>query len=249
MKTKKFLSMVLASIMMLSMATTSFAADISTDGASQDVTVTYGTSQSFVVTIPSSINLNEEGRGGESLTASNVMIPANAVLEISISGNDYVDGWELIDVSEPTNKISYTIQEDTNCTEVYSGDVVLSVKSGEAYDSVASQYLRFWLNEEITKAGTYTDTLTFNVDVIVKELISFNINAYGDKEYVFQALEGMTWREFINSGLTMQNSFYDIENSVYFNDKELNSSAELDDVPVYLDDIIDPNLYYYTYNR
>ena len=48
---KKIFSIFLVVTMLFSMSITSFAVEITTDNTSQDVTVTYGASQSFTVTI------------------------------------------------------------------------------------------------------------------------------------------------------------------------------------------------------
>lgn len=198
---KKILSSVLCLAMLLSMGTTAFASNISTDGGSQDVTVSYGMSQSFVVTIPSSINIADVSEiASLEVSASNVVIPHGTVLEIVITGDDYVSDWELIDTAENTNKLRYAIlAEDT--TVVRSGDVVLSVASGEAPNSTVSEDLAVAIMENVTKAGSYTDTLTFTVSVedtsgglMGTEIINFKISGASH-----QAEKGMTWAQWVES--------------------------------------------------
>lgn len=49
--------------------------------------------------------------------------------------------------------------------DVKSGDVVLSVASGAAYNTEITQNLYFKIADTVTKSGTYKDTLTFTVSV------------------------------------------------------------------------------------
>ena len=204
---KKFLSSVLCLAMLLSMGTTAFATNISTDGGSQNVVVSYGMSQSFVVTIPGEVNFGMSDYTKVQLSAENIIIPHGTTLEVKVSGDDYVDKWELIDTVEASNKLTYTIGSDNFDTDdIVNNSVVLSVASGEAADSMVRKTIYFYLVDEVTKAGSYTDTLTFTVSVedAVAEMISFTVAGSP-----YQAEKGMTWREWItaNPELSATNTF------------------------------------------
>lgn len=191
---KKIFSLLLVTTLLLSMSIVSFAAEITTDNTIQNVTVTYGTNQSFVVTIPSNIVIDSEGAGEAEISASNVMIAFGKVLKVTVSGDDYVDKWELIDKNEPTNTLTYYIENPAE-EKIANGDVVLDVESGEAYNKTVSDIMYFWITDTITKAGEYTDTLTFTVTVEDEAaLINFTVDGTS-----YQAEEGMTWAQFINS--------------------------------------------------
>lgn len=198
MKTKKILSLVLAAIMMLSMTTTSFAADISTDGGSQEVKVTYGMNEGFTVTIPTNFTIDESKKATANVSASNVMIAHGKVLEVSVSGDDYdtTGSWELIDEAEAANKLTYTIGTTEGGADIVNNSVVLSVGAGEAYGSTVTEIMHFTVIDELSKAGTYKDTLTFTVSVedAGVEMISFTVAGVP-----LQAEKGMTWREWITA--------------------------------------------------
>jgi hypothetical protein len=163
---KKILSGVLCGALLASMCVNAFAANISTDGGSEDVKVTYGVTQAFTVTIPADFTIDQAtNKAVAQVSASNVMIEANSVLEVTINGHDYTDKWELVDTAESSNKLDYTIGKTEGASDIVNGSVVLSVAAGEAFDSTVAQDMHFTVVEELTKAGTYNDTLTFNVNV------------------------------------------------------------------------------------
>lgn len=162
---KKILSCVLCLTMMLSMGTTAFASNISTDGGSQDVTVTYGMTEGFTVTIPTDFTINDTAKATAKVSASNVVIAHGSTLKVAVSGDDYVDSWELVDEAEADNTLTYTIGTTEGGNEITNGSIVLDVESGEAYGSTVTETMYFTVVDELAKAGTYTDTLTFTVSV------------------------------------------------------------------------------------
>ena len=171
---KKFLSSVLCLAMLLSMGTTVFADwdeweeldnNITTDGGHQNVTVTYGVSESFIVTIPSNFTIGQSGTATADVSASNVMISAGNVLDVYISGHDYSGSWELIDSNNNNNRLTYTIGTGAGLSNIVNNSVVLSVEAGEAYNSTVYETMHFTIVDELTSAGIYTDTLTFTVNV------------------------------------------------------------------------------------
>lgn len=165
---KKILSCVLCLAMMLSMGTVAFAeTSLTTDGGSHDVTVTYGMDEGFTVTIPTNFTIDESKKATADVSASNVMIAYGKVLEVAISGDDYATtgSWELVDEAETENMLTYTIGTTEGGNEITNGSIVLDVESGEAYGSTVTETMYFTVVDELAKAGTYTDTLTFTVSV------------------------------------------------------------------------------------
>ncbi len=192
---KKILSCVLCLAMMLSMGTVAFASEISTDGGSQNTVVTYGMSEGFTVTIPTNFTIDETKKATADVSASNVVIAHGSTLKVAVSGNDYVDSWELVDEAEATNTLTYTIGTTEGGNDIVNNSVVLSVGAGEAYGSTVTETMHFTVIDELSKAGTYKDTLTFTVSVEdAVELISFNVGGT-----TFQAEKDMTWGEWIES--------------------------------------------------
>lgn len=162
---KKKLSIVLALALACSMAVPAFATDITTDGGAGETVVTYGTSQGFVVTIPADFEIDDSAKATADVSAENVLLPYGKTLNVRISGDDYDDKWELIDVAEDTNRLEYTIGTTDGGDDIVNNSVVLAVASGDYHDSVKTETMHFTVVDTITKAGTYSDTLTFTVSV------------------------------------------------------------------------------------
>lgn len=221
MKTKKILSFVLAAVMMLSMATTSFAVEVTSNGGSGETVVTYGMDEGFTVTIPANFTIDSTKKATADVSASNVMIAHGKVLEVTVSGDDYdvTGSWELIDEAEASNKLTYTIGTTEGGTDIVNNSVVLSVGAGEAYSSTVTETMHFTVIDELSKAGTYKDTLTFTVGVNGLELISFTILGYDESSMfipttTYQAEKGMTWAEWINSPYNTDGYYVSDWNSV-----------------------------------
>ena len=161
---KKTLSMALALTLALSLAVPAFATDITVDGGVGETVVTYGTSQGFTVTIPADFTIDSATqKASADVEAENVLIPYGKTLNVRISGDDYVDSWELIDTAEASNQLTYNIGTTEGGNDIVNNSVVLSVAAGNT--SGATETLYFEVIDTLTKAGTYTDTLTFTVSV------------------------------------------------------------------------------------
>lgn len=165
---KKSLSMVLALALSLSMALPAFAVTEITSanvGANTGETVvTYGTSEGFTVTIPADFNIDTAtNKATADVKADDVMIAYGKTLNVKISGDDYVDSWELIDTNAADNTLTYEIGTTEGGNDIVNNSVVLSVAAGNT--SGATETLYFEVIDNLTKAGTYKDTLTFTVSV------------------------------------------------------------------------------------
>ena len=161
---KKLLSSALCLSMLLSTAIPAFATDL-TEATSGQTIVTYGMSESFTVVIPGNFTIGNDGSANANVSAENVMLGANKSLAVTISGDDYVDKWELIDQAEASNKLTYTIGSTEGAADIVNDSIVLLVGAGEAYNSIVTETLYFTITDTLTKSGTYDDTLTFTVYV------------------------------------------------------------------------------------
>ena len=162
---KKLIALTLCLCTLLSLGTSAFATTIDegTMGNSANTTLQYGMDVGYIVEIPDAIRVDASGAGSASVKISNALLPSGTRLDVTILGNSYEDGaWHMKDTQDANNKLGYTITG--NSVEFASGDVVLTVNAGEAYNSTKTCGLQLRIIDAITKAGTYTDTLTFTVE-------------------------------------------------------------------------------------
>ena len=162
---KKLIALTLCLCTLLSLGTSAFATTIDegTIGNSANTTLQYGMDVGYIVEIPDAIRVDASGAGSASVKISNALLPSGTRLDVTILGNSYADGaWHMKDTQDANNKLGYTITG--NSVEFASGDVVLTVNAGEAYNSTKTCGLQLRIIDAITKAGTYTDTLTFTVE-------------------------------------------------------------------------------------
>lgn len=161
---KRILSSILCLVMLFSLCIPVSAASLS-DTGNKDVTVTYGTSENFIVTVPANFEIDETAKAVAEISASDVMIASGSTLEVYISGDDYDGSWKLIDSAENNNTLTYVIGSSEGASDIINGSTVLTVEAGEAYDSTVSEKMYFEVIDTLSKSGIYTDTLTFIVEV------------------------------------------------------------------------------------
>jgi spermidine/putrescine-binding protein len=157
---KKFLSLALALCLCLSLGVTAMAAEITVDGAqSATTTVTYGLESGYTVVIPESVVLaTDTHKGTATIEASDVLLAYGETLKVTVTGID-----KLVDASDAENTLSYKVGTTDGAEDVVNGTVVLSVAAGTV--AGGEQDLYFELTQDVTKAGAYSDTLTFTVTV------------------------------------------------------------------------------------
>lgn len=161
---KKLLSSALCLSMLFSTAVPAFAANITTNGDTGNTIVSYGMDEGFTVIIPSDFSIYD-GSATAEVSAENVMIGDNKFLVVRISGDDWDGSWKLIDNAENTNKLEYIIGTTEGANDIVNNSPVLIVEAGEAYNDTVTENLHFTMVDTTTKAGTYTDTLTFTVNI------------------------------------------------------------------------------------
>lgn len=147
---KKILSFALVLAMVLTMSVAAFAAEI-TDG-SGSVDITYEVPDSYIVTIPDSMTVGADAN----VSVSDVIIASGNLLTVSVSSEQYNDGWKLINGDDT---VGYTLKMDG--ADIANNATVLTVKNG----GTASQTLTTALSGTPIYSGSYTDTLTFSVSV------------------------------------------------------------------------------------
>lgn len=166
---KKTISLLLVLVLMLAVAMPVFATEITTDATGSnagETVVTYGFSQSFLVVIPADFEISSSTKMATAdIKASDVVLAYGKTLNVKISGHDYDDAWELIDVASADNKLEYTIGTSEGANDIVNNSVVLSVAAGDNWDSEVVETMYFKVIDNNTTAGQYSDTLTFTVSV------------------------------------------------------------------------------------
>lgn len=162
---RKLIALTLCLCTLLSLGTGAFASTVTdeTMGNSANTVLQYGVDVGYIVSIPESIQIDSTGVGTSSVSIRNALLPSGTKLDVSITGNSYADNaWHLKDVNDANNKLGYTISN--NSVAFAPGDVVLSVNSGDAWNSTKTCNMQLSIIDDINKAGVYTDSLTFVVN-------------------------------------------------------------------------------------
>ena len=207
MKTKKILSFALAAIMTFSMGVTSLGANITTDGGAGQTLVTYGSSESFIITIPEAVNQWEKFQIDEEtellgamfdVSASDVMIGENRVLRLMLdAGNFNADEGtcQLVDVSDPDNKLNYFLIGDS-LEDMFAFNEnnmsVLNVFPGEINKSRGFSAI---MMDEITIAGQYQSIYTFTANIENTSNITKTIKFRIDNSMVESVAYGTKWKD------------------------------------------------------
>ena len=183
---KKIISSILCLIMMVSMSISAFA-------ESNDFVLTYSNEASYEITIPASGTVNKAtGKGIIEIDISDANLANGTAVSVTATSANYANGsWYLVNTKDSSDKIAYTIGTTDGANDVASGSEVLSADSATS----AAFYITI---SDTSRVGTFTDTITFTSEIIdAAKLISFTIDFL--EGYTFQAEEGMTWGEFIES--------------------------------------------------
>lgn len=141
-----------------------FAAEETTSFAGETGTtrVTYELNQGYTITIPGEFALTPGSEIEKQVSASGAIIAEGKTLNVKISSSNFSNGeWHIKDAN---NSYSYELTKGQERTAIESGATILSVNAGTTEEVTESIF--FSLDEDtVTKAGTYSDTLTFTVSV------------------------------------------------------------------------------------
>ena len=155
---KKILFFALAVMLFCLDPVTAFAADLSEGDNVGSITVSYGVSEGYVVTIPADIVISTEGVES-TLSASSVLLPDGKTLTVSVtSQNDY-------NLEYANSKIPYAVfvDETEQTTATFNA---LSVSSGTTSGNVTMVFKTTDGDiAKATKSGNHTDTLTFTCTI------------------------------------------------------------------------------------
>lgn len=151
---KKIIALVIAIVMMAAISVPAFAANLSTESNSGNVTMTYEVSGAWTVAIPEDFSLNESGT--KTVTASNCFLNNGETLTVTVNS---ADGFKMMLGGTNTEiVIAYTVNGET------AGPVeVLSVASGLATKEATVTFATTGTIPNV--AGTYSDVLSFTVAV------------------------------------------------------------------------------------
>lgn len=169
--------------------------------SSRMVTVEYNVDPTYTVTIPATVSLGETA----TIKAENVVVTKGKQVEVALTNaNDFK-------VATPEGaELTYTVKNGE--AEVAEGDTVLAVNPADG--TTGEITLTFVAPTTIQYAGKYEGTVTFTVAVkdVPVTIISFTID--GDP---YQAEEGMTWAEWVESAYN-NGRFYSVNESVYWDE-------------------------------
>ena len=157
---KRLLSLALIIAMMFMMSANVYAETITNDGInSGNVTVTYNSSVTYTVTIPDSMTIGETA----TISISNVVIGSDQALNVTVSSSQYNNGWQLTDGK--TN-VGYTLKANSSYEDLTNNGCILYTTAGQN----ASITLNTAIKETPIYSGTFTDTLTFSVNFVEKNI-------------------------------------------------------------------------------
>lgn len=159
---KKLFALVLAVVMIATMSTTAFAAEIGTEtNASQGSTeVSFNVDPTYTVTIPATVELERQEDNGTVTYENDYTIGANA--GVRLKKNEYIEvtvasGFEMTTTEGAT--LAYSITAGGNA--VGTGGVVAEFETNK---SAQSATIHIAANDP-DYAGEYKDTVTFTVAV------------------------------------------------------------------------------------
>ena len=183
---KKLFALILAVALMATMSTTAFAAN--TTGGSTEVS--FNVDPTYTVTIPATVELNKVEDNGTVTYENDYTLTAQAGVRLKKG--------EYIEVTIASNYVMETPQGATLAYTITKGGAALvdEVVATFTTDKAEQSSTIHIAAGDPDYAGEYKDTVTFTVAVkaVPKPLISFTIDGTS-----YQAEEGMTWGDWVNS--------------------------------------------------
>lgn len=165
---KKIITAILALSMLAAMSTTAFAAENSvidqgTTDKTANTAVTFNVAPTYVVTIPSAIELKETKNadgtvtytGSDTITTSAIRLNMGEKVKLAITSD-----FEMKSTKDATQK--YTVTVDGAASPLASGADVAKFGTDKKAQSVKLNYLA----QDPEYAGEYSDTVTFTLSII-----------------------------------------------------------------------------------
>ena len=183
---KKLFALLLAITMMATLSVTAFAADYDTTG-DKGMNVTYSVNPGYTVTIPETVTIGAEGTE-KTVSAEGVVVEKGQYVSVTLAADNNF----TVKTTEGA-ELTYTVTKDGE--NVAAGGEILAVNPTDGKTGTAT--ITFDIDETaIQYAGTYTGSATFTIAVkdAPKTIINFTIG-----EDTYQAEEGMTWGDWVNS--------------------------------------------------
>ena len=171
---KKLLTIALALTLVLSLSVVAFANNTNTNGswANEDdkTLVQYTLADSYVVTIPADVTLNDFGGAvvERTVTASDVSVGYDEEVQVTVTS---ANAWNIVDTKagNADNKYAYTVKLGDSSDAITNGTEVLAVDvEDEETKGSGSVVMKFALSQAVIYSGNYLDTLTFVVNVGAK---------------------------------------------------------------------------------
>ena len=164
--------------------------------------VTYTVDPTYTVTIPENVTIGTDGTE-KTVSAEGVVVEKGKYVSVALAAdNDFT-----VKTAEGA-ELPFTVT--ANGETVAAGGEILAVNPKDGKNGMAT--LTFDIDESaIQYAGTYTGTANFTIAVkdAPKPIISFTID-----DVPYQAEEGMTWAEWVESAYN-NSEFYSVNESVY----------------------------------
>ena len=184
---KKLFALILTVAMLFSLSVTAFAAN--TEGGSTEVS--FNVDPTYTVTIPATVELERQEDNGTVTYENDYTLTAQA--GVRLKKGEYIEVTVASDFEMTTTEgatLAYSITAGGN--DVADNGVVAEFDTDKAEQTAT---IHIAANDP-DFAGEYKDTVTFTVAVkdVPKPLISFTIDGTS-----YQAEEGMTWGDWVNS--------------------------------------------------
>ena len=183
---KKLFALLLAITMMATLSVTAFAADYDTAG-DKGMNVTYSVNPGYTVTIPETVTIGTSGTSAE-ISAADVVVEKGQYVSVTLAADNNF----TVKTTEGA-ELPYTVT--ANGETVAAGGEILAVNPADGKTGTAT--ITFDIDETaIQYAGTYTGSATFTIAVKDAPVTTINFTIDGVS---YQAEEGMTWGDWVNS--------------------------------------------------
>ena len=160
---KKVLSLVLAIVFMFALAIPAFAVGVK-DSTGGDMTVNYQITQTYTISLPTELDVTgtQKAEAVTSVTVEFTEVYLNYGNTVGVSVAPKTEAsFTLTDTANAENTWAYTISDSEGA--VTKGVNFLEVAAGTT--AGGSDTLTAATNETVTKAGTYSQIVTFTVAI------------------------------------------------------------------------------------